>query len=102
MQFDDIIAEEHRQTKLAKEGTLPEVDAETETSKRNGGASGVISVIKQIQNDILTLPTKCAEVKYCTISISKYTSVCTKCVLFVFADRHRETKEGRFGIQTFG
>ena len=62
MQFDDIIAEEHRQTKLAKEGTLPEVDAETETSKRNGGASGVISVIKKILKDILTLPTKCAEV----------------------------------------
>ncbi|KAI4986746.1 hypothetical protein ZWY2020_019376 [Hordeum vulgare] len=60
--FDDIIGEDHREAKVAKEGTLPEVEAQTETSKRNGGASGVINIMKQIQKGVLTLPTKCAEI----------------------------------------
>ncbi|KAI4989056.1 hypothetical protein ZWY2020_036373 [Hordeum vulgare] len=59
--FDDVIVEDHREAKVAKEGTLPEVEAQTETSKRNGGASGVINIMKQIQKDVLTLPTKCAK-----------------------------------------
>ncbi|KAE8780181.1 hypothetical protein D1007_46737 [Hordeum vulgare] len=60
--FDDVIGEDHREAKVAKEGTLPEVEAQAETSKRNGGASGVINIMKQIQKDGLTLPTKCVEV----------------------------------------
>ncbi|KAE8782517.1 hypothetical protein D1007_44185 [Hordeum vulgare] len=60
--FDDVIGEDHREAKVAKEGTLPEVEAQAETSKRNGGASGVINIMKQIQKDVLTLPTKCAEI----------------------------------------
>ena len=98
-QFDDLIGEEHRQAKLAKEGTVPEVEAETETSKRKGGASGVINILKQIQKDVLTLPTKCAEVKIAS-SLINSTSSCTEGVPFVLADSHREAKKGRFGIQT--
>ncbi|KAI5021061.1 hypothetical protein ZWY2020_054471 [Hordeum vulgare] len=60
--FDDVIGEDHREAKVAKEGTLPEVEAQTETSKRNGCASRVINIMKQIQKDVLTLPTKCAEI----------------------------------------
>ncbi|KAI5011405.1 hypothetical protein ZWY2020_013542 [Hordeum vulgare] len=60
--FGDIIGEDHRQAKVAKEGTVPEVEAQKEKSKRNGGASGVINIMKQIQKDVLTLPTKCAEI----------------------------------------
>ena len=48
IQFDDVIGEDHREAKVAKEGTLPEVEAQTETSKRNGGASGVINIIKKL------------------------------------------------------
>ncbi|KAI5008176.1 hypothetical protein ZWY2020_009224 [Hordeum vulgare] len=58
--FDDVIGKDHREAKVAKEGTLSEVEAQT--SKRNEGASGVINIMKQIQKDVLTLPTKCAEV----------------------------------------
>ncbi|KAI5000374.1 hypothetical protein ZWY2020_004963 [Hordeum vulgare] len=60
--FNDIIGEDHRQAKVAKEGTVPEVEAQTETSKRNGGASEVINIMKQIHKNVLTLPTKCAEI----------------------------------------
>ncbi|KAE8788615.1 hypothetical protein D1007_37323 [Hordeum vulgare] len=60
--FDEVIGEDHRETKVAKEVTLLEVEAQVETSKRNGGASGVINIMKQIQKDVLTLPTKCVEI----------------------------------------
>ncbi|KAI4990825.1 hypothetical protein ZWY2020_039196 [Hordeum vulgare] len=43
--FDDLIGEDHRQAKVAKEGTVSEVEAQSETSKRNGGSSGVINII---------------------------------------------------------
>lgn len=87
IQFDDVIEEDHREAKVAKEGTLPEVEAQTETSKRNGGASGVINIMKQIQKDVLTLPTKCAEVNIAS-SLINCKMPCTEGVQFILADRH--------------
>ena len=75
LQIDNIISEEYRNTKIAKEGIIPEEIPEPR--KRKGGRKGnnaeassstdttldqVMKCIKDMQKEMRLIPDKCAEV----------------------------------------
>lgn len=115
-QIDDLISEEYRHAKVAKEGIVLEV--ETKPPKHKGGGRNrkgskseaassmdntmdhVLNCIKHLQKEILLIPEKCAEVTINVYFMGVYfTCSCTECVAFVLAESHREAKQERSDIQ---